>query len=87
MDPTGQLVVWYWIGRRFHGHRVSRARGVAGTQVTITGFGFGATQSNGIWLGTVGAVVSWSDTRLPPQPPATTSWNLVGPDLRAAFPG
>jgi hypothetical protein len=40
--------------------------GVAGTQVTITGTGFGATQGNGnVWLGnTYGVVVTWSDTQV-----------------------
>lgn len=40
--------------------------GVAGTQVTITGTGFGASQGNGqVWLGTATAVVStWSDTQI-----------------------
>lgn len=42
------------------------ASGVAGTQVTISGTGFGATRaSGGAWLGsTFGAVVSWSDTQI-----------------------
>ena len=45
---------------------VSPTSGVAGTQVTITGAGFGATQGSGIvWLGsTVGSVVSWSDSQV-----------------------
>jgi N-acetylneuraminic acid mutarotase len=45
---------------------VSPSTGVAGTQVTITGSGFGATQGNGsVWLGsTPGVVVSWSDTQI-----------------------
>jgi hypothetical protein len=40
--------------------------GVPGTQVTITGSGFGATQGSGqAWLGTANAVVqSWSDTQI-----------------------
>jgi hypothetical protein len=40
--------------------------GVAGTQVTITGSGFGATQGAGqVWLGTVpGVVQTWSDTQI-----------------------
>jgi len=39
---------------------------IAGTQVTITGTGFGASQGNGkVWLGsTYGVVVSWSDTQV-----------------------
>jgi N-acetylneuraminic acid mutarotase len=43
---------------------VSPTSGVAGTQVTVTGSGFGTTQGNGsAWLGTTpAAVVSWSDT-------------------------
>lgn len=43
---------------------VSPTSGVAGTQVTFTGSGFGTTQGNGsVWLGTTpAAVVSWSDT-------------------------
>ena len=45
---------------------VTPTSGVAGTQVTITGSGFGATQGNGnVWLGSNhGAVVSWSDTQV-----------------------
>ena len=45
---------------------VSPPTGVGGTQVTITGSGFGATQGNGsVWLGTTpGVVVSWSDTQI-----------------------
>jgi hypothetical protein len=39
--------------------------GIAGTQVTFTGTGFGAAQSGNVWLGsTYGAVVSWSDTQV-----------------------
>lgn len=43
---------------------VSPTSGIAGTQITIAGTGFGATQGSGnLWLGsTYGAVVSWSDT-------------------------
>ncbi|MFZ0308794.1 MAG: IPT/TIG domain-containing protein [Candidatus Sulfotelmatobacter sp.] len=42
---------------------VSPAGGLPGTQVTITGSGFGATQGSGmVWLGTaVGVVTNWSD--------------------------
>jgi hypothetical protein len=42
---------------------VSPTGGSAGTQVTIAGSGFGATQGTGtVWLGTtLGTVVSWSD--------------------------
>jgi hypothetical protein len=45
---------------------VSPASGVPGTQVTITGSGFGAEQGSGqVWLGTANAVVqSWSDTQV-----------------------
>ncbi len=45
---------------------VSPASGVAGTQVTITGSGFGSVQGNGqVWLGTAyGLVQSWSDTQI-----------------------
>ena len=45
---------------------VSPASGIAGTQVTITGSGFGDTQNNGlVWLGTAPAVVSsWSDAQV-----------------------
>jgi hypothetical protein len=45
---------------------VSPGTGIAGTQVTFTGTGFGATQGSGnVWLGsTYGTVVSWSDTRV-----------------------
>ncbi|HVP51612.1 MAG TPA: putative Ig domain-containing protein, partial [Terriglobales bacterium] len=45
---------------------VSPTAGVAGTQVTIAGTGFGATQGSGnVWLGsTYGTVVSWSDTQV-----------------------
>jgi hypothetical protein len=40
--------------------------GVPGTQVTITGSGFGASQGTGqVWLGTHnGVVVSWGDTQI-----------------------
>jgi len=45
---------------------VSPNNGLAGTQVAITGSGFGATQGNGnVWLGTVPAIVdSWSDGQI-----------------------
>lgn len=45
---------------------VSPTSGVPGTQVTITGSGFGAAQGTGqVWLGTANGVVqSWSDTQV-----------------------
>src|SRR6266446_5359357 len=45
---------------------VTPTTAIAGTQITITGTGFGASQGNGnVWLGsTYGAVVSWSDTQV-----------------------
>ncbi len=45
---------------------VSPTTGSAGTQVTITGSGFGATQGSGtVWLGTtLGSIVSWSDSQV-----------------------
>jgi hypothetical protein len=45
---------------------VSPASGVAGTQVTITGSGFGAVQGSGqVWLGTLNGVVqTWNDTQV-----------------------
>jgi hypothetical protein len=45
---------------------VTPTSGVAGTQVTITGSGFGAAQGNGqVWLGTANGIVnSWSDTQV-----------------------
>jgi len=45
---------------------VTPTTGVAGTQVTFTGTGFGSTQGSGnVWLGsTYGMVVSWSDTQV-----------------------
>jgi hypothetical protein len=45
---------------------VSPNSGVAGTSVTLTGAGFGASQGTGIaWLGSMaGQVVSWSDTQV-----------------------
>jgi hypothetical protein len=45
---------------------VTPTSGVAGTQVTISGSGFGATQGTGVvWLGsTLGAVVSWTSTQI-----------------------
>ncbi len=45
---------------------VSPNHGTSGTQVTITGTGFGTTQGGGnVWLGsTYGTVVSWSDTQV-----------------------
>src|SRR5262249_7939280 len=40
--------------------------GAAGTQVTVSGSGFGSTQGSGtVWLGTAPAqVTSWSDTQI-----------------------
>jgi hypothetical protein len=48
---------------------VSPASGVAGTFVTLTGTGFGATQGTGqVWLGTLPAVVQgWSNTQIVAQ--------------------
>jgi hypothetical protein len=45
---------------------VSPASGIPGTQVTITGSGFGAEQGSGqVWLGTaIGLAQSWSDTQV-----------------------
>ena len=45
---------------------VTPTSGVAGTQVTIAGSGFGATQGSGnVWLGSnYGVVVSWSDAQV-----------------------
>jgi hypothetical protein len=45
---------------------VTPTNGLAGTQVTITGSGFGASQDNGqVTLGTApGAVTNWSDTQV-----------------------
>ena len=45
---------------------VTPASGLPGTQVTITGSGFGSAQGSGqVWLGTANAVVqSWSDTQV-----------------------
>ena len=45
---------------------VSPTSGLAGTQVTISGSGFGATQGTGqVWLGSVpGVVENWSDTQI-----------------------
>ncbi len=45
---------------------VSPSSGIAGTEVTITGSGFGANQGSGsVWLGTTpGTVLSWSDTQI-----------------------
>ncbi|MGA8430401.1 MAG: choice-of-anchor D domain-containing protein, partial [Candidatus Sulfotelmatobacter sp.] len=45
---------------------VSPGSGVPGTQVTVTGSGFGASQGNGsVWLGTAAGIVnSWSDTQV-----------------------
>lgn len=45
---------------------VSPSNGMPGTQVTVTGSDFGATQSGGqVWLGTVPAIVqSWSATQI-----------------------
>jgi hypothetical protein len=45
---------------------VAPPSGVPGTQMTITGSGFGATQGSGqVWLGTAnGLVQSWSDTQI-----------------------
>src|SRR6185437_563391 len=45
---------------------VSPTSGTVGTQVTITGSGFGSTQNSGIvWLGTSpGSVISWSDGQI-----------------------
>jgi len=45
---------------------ISPTSGVPGTQVTISGSGFGATQGSGqVWLGTTNSTVqSWSDTQV-----------------------
>jgi hypothetical protein len=45
---------------------VTPTNAVAGTQITITGSGFGATQGSGnVWLGTnYGVVANWSDTQI-----------------------
>jgi hypothetical protein len=46
---------------------LSPTSGPVGTQVTITGTGFGTTQGSGsVWLGTktAGSIVSWSDTQV-----------------------
>src|SRR5437016_5070250 len=45
---------------------VTPSTAIAGTQITITGTGFGASQGSGnVWLGsTYGEVVSWSDTQV-----------------------
>ena len=45
---------------------VSRSSRTAGTQVTISGSGFGSAQNTGtVWLGTnLGTVVSWSSTQI-----------------------
>ncbi len=45
---------------------VTPTTGIAGTQITISGSGFGASQGSGnVWLGsTYGTVVSWSDTQV-----------------------
>jgi IPT/TIG domain len=45
---------------------ISPACGLPGTQVTITGSGFGTAQGNGnVWLGTIPALVnSWSDGQI-----------------------
>ena len=46
--------------------RVTPTTPIAGTQITITGTGFGANQGGGnVWLGsTYGVIVSWSDTQI-----------------------
>ncbi len=45
---------------------VTPTTAIAGTQITITGTGFGASQGSGnVWLGsTYGVVASWSDTQV-----------------------
>jgi len=45
---------------------VSPATGLGGTQIAISGSGFGSVQGSGlVWLGSApGAVVSWSDTQI-----------------------
>jgi hypothetical protein len=45
---------------------VSPATATAGTQVTVTGTGFGSSQGNGsVWLGsTLGTIVTWSDAQV-----------------------
>jgi hypothetical protein len=49
-----------------HIDSISPTTGVAGTEVTISGSGFGATKGSGdVWLGSKpGVVVSWSDTQV-----------------------
>jgi trimeric autotransporter adhesin len=57
---------------------VSPTSGLPGTQVTITGSGFGATQGTGnVWLGTAAGVVdSWSDGQVVATVPSgSTSGN------------
>src|SRR5206468_10920519 len=45
---------------------VTPTTAIAGTQITITGTGFGASQGSGnVWLGsTYGVILSWSDTQI-----------------------
>ena len=44
---------------------ISPTSGLAGTNVTFTGTGFGSQSSGAVWLGSAaaGSVVSWSDTQ------------------------
>ena len=58
---------------------ISPAIGPVGTTVTITGAGFGATQSNSVasFYGAVANVVSWSDTSIVATVPAGTSTGNV----------
>jgi hypothetical protein len=76
-------------GRDFGGHvtftantlqitRISPASGLSGTQVTITGSGFGAAQGSGSVMigGAASQIASWSDTQIvaavaPPLSPAS----------------
>jgi RHS repeat-associated protein len=58
---------------------VSPSSGAPGTQVTITGSGFGATQGTSTFSfnGTTASVVSWSDTSLTVTVPATATTGRV----------
>src|SRR5260370_18015494 len=67
---------------------LSPAIGPVGTSVTITGTGFGATQSNSVasFYAAPGNIVSWSDTAIVATVPAGTSTGNVSVTLAGSTP-
>src|SRR5262249_39042196 len=63
-----------------HVSSVSPASGAVGTQVTVSGAGFGATQgSSGLtFAGQAATITSWSDTQIVATVPQTAAAGPVG---------